>query len=502
MGEQTVPESGCALLEGGIDAGAGAFEAPSSGAKAAATMAQAQEDAADVVEASNDAVGAEVPTIPDDIANVAAAAPLKLVRMLGKLPASGYSHDSLGVNAAWAHEQGLRNGQHVAVYNPERRTHTDCHVRFTAKAEAGKALISVKLREKLAIPVDALDELLIVPLSGAGYDKVGLQSLENMKDDKLYLPPADYDRIDRRYGYYLLECLETGCIIPVPTSSITRIAEGKNSTTILLNRYQRLLLRLEAPVELSPEKKQRILIDPRLNDDEREVIAAAYETGMRGNDVDYGQERAIYGALAKIGFMRVELTPLVDSYIPAAPKKTAGETMGAAATKITDAFLGASSLMLRCVRPYDVDESREVVRLSPDTMALLGIDETDQVILRNGNKRVEARVLALDNREELEKTNLMGSWESADIVVGVPTTLRHKLGVRGVGTCIEVERDTGYLFMKNLNLQFLTMLGLFLTILQTVPAFGVDPVVATIAFVVLLPFVIYIVLSGERKRVK
>lgn len=440
--------------------------------------------------------------LPEDVRNVAAEGAFMVVRAPGKLSATYYSHDSLGLNSAWALELGLRNGQHVAVFDATRSTRADCHVRFLRETPAGKALLTVKLREALGMPVDALDELVVAPLVGVGYDKVGLQSLENVTDNRLYLPRRDFELIDRRYAYYLLGCLETGCTLPVRTEDIACLADDKSQTTMRLNRYQRLLLRLEAPLEMPLAVKQHVLADPRLDDDQREAIETVYEDGRRPDDLDYDTERTVYAALANIGFLRVELTPVAESYIPTAAKPGMGEKLNGVGRAISDAYLGASSLTLRCVRPYDVDESRTVVRLSPDTMALLGIDETDQVVLRNGDVRVEARVLTLDNREELEKTNLIGSWESADVLVGVPASLRHKLGVKGVGTCIEVERDTGYLFMKNLNLQFLTMLGLFLTILQTVPAFGVDPVVATIAFVILLPIVIYIVLSGERKRVK
>ena len=440
--------------------------------------------------------------LAEDVRNVAAEGAFKVLRAPGKLPATGFSHDSLGLNAAWALERGLRNGQHVAVFDAARGTRADCHVRFSPKAAPEQALLAVKLRETLGMGVDELDELVVVPLVGVGYDKVGLQSLENVTDKRLYLPKRDYDLIDRRYAYYLLGCLETGCTLPVRTDDIVCLSDDKSQATLRLSRYQRLLLRLEAPIEMPLAKKQHVLADPKLTDDQREVIEAVYESGRRPDDLDYGMERTVYAALASIGFLRVELTPVVESYIPTAPKRGAGEAVRAAGRKVADAYLGSSSLTLRVARPYDVDESRNVVRLSPDTMALLGIDETDQVVLRNGNERVAARVLPMDNREELEKTNLLGAWESTDVLVGVPASLRHELGVKGIDTCIEVERDTSYLFMKNLNLQFLTMLGLFLTILQTVPAFDVDPVVATVVFIVLLPIVIYIVLSGERKRVK
>ena len=163
--------------------------------------------------------------IPEEVRNVAAEGAFTVLRAPGKLPATGFSHDSLGLNATWALELGLRNGQHVAVVDAARGKRADCHVRFSAKAAPGQALLAVKLREALGMGVDDLDELVVTPLVGVGYDKVGLQSLENVTDNRIYLPKRDFALIDRRYAYYLLGCLETGCTLPVRTEDIVCVAD-------------------------------------------------------------------------------------------------------------------------------------------------------------------------------------------------------------------------------------------------------------------------------------
>lgn len=145
-----------------------------------------------------------------------------------------------------------------------------------------------------------------------------------------------------------------------------------------------------------------------------------------------------------------------------------------------------------------MDENKNIVRLSADNMKLLGIDETDQVIIHYKDKSIKAKVLEMENLEQVKETNIVTKEADIDILVGIPAHLRKELGLDNINIALRIERDTNYLFMKNLHIQFMPLIALLFTLIQTIS----NLTIVILAFIVFLPFVIYIIFSEQRYKVK
>ena len=168
-------------------------------------------------------------------------------------------------------------------------------------------------------------------------------------------------------------------------------------------------------------------------------------------------------------------------------------------TKMCDWVVGPADMRISAVRPYKIDDSRDIVRLSEDSMAILGIEDTDQIILEYKNRSCKARVMQIDSYELMKETNIIDSENDLDLMAGIPAPLRRELGIGDLETEITIRRDTFFLFAKNLNIQMLSVLGLVLAVFQIGDKYFIQKSVICAA---LLPLIIYFSLSQERSRVK
>ena len=101
------------------------------------------------------------------------------------------------------------------------------------------------------------------------------------------------------------------------------------------------------------------------------------------------------------------------------------------------------------------------------------------------------------------ETNTIAREADIDPLVGIPASMRRSLGVCDLDEAVLVERDTGYLFRKNLNAQFMPVLLFFLAIVQTGYLFGTVVLgYSLLASVVGLPIIAFIMFSEQRAKVK
>ena len=162
-------------------------------------------------------------------------------------------------------------------------------------------------------------------------------------------------------------------------------------------------------------------------------------------------------------------------------------------------LVGSCKMNLSAVRPYKIDDSRDIVRLSEDIMTLLGLEETDRVILKYKNNICKASAMKIDTYDLMKETNIINSHTDLDLVVGIPAPIRKELGIGDIETEVTVERDTVFLFNKNINVQMLSVLGLFLAVFQIGEGNVLKKIIICVA---LLPIIIYASLSQERSKVK
>ena len=408
---------------------------------------------------------------------------------------SKYPHDTCGVSMRFLREGGFGIGEPVFVRNTATGVQESLRMLAIVGVEDGTARLSLRLRT--ALGVSDGDAVEIESAAALNYTEVGLQLASNSGTAKVQIPEQDYKLIDKAYAYYRLICAGSGSELLVRTSDIEPVpaAPGKEHT-IKLDRYQRKLLRMELPLEYSEALAAAFLGD--VPEEDRAFVESCYENDALRDDISYADRGRAYKILCAGGFAHVYLAPFVQGKA-GAEQSAADKGIG---RSICDFYLRANEMTLRCVRPYDLEEGKQAVRLSEDTMALLGIEEGDAVRLIYGDREQRARALAMNSENEMHQTNLLEEGASFDNLVGIPAALRTNLGMNTINTSIAVKRDTRYLFKKHLNIQMVSLLAWLFTILQTVEVFGIDPIVATVVFVVLSPVILYVILSEERSRVR
>ena len=195
--------------------------------------------------------------------------------------------------------------------------------------------------------------------------------------------------------------------------------------------------------------------------------------------------------------------------------KDRGPDIRAAWEKCMEITVGQKIIEMKCARPYNIDEENRIVRLSSDNILILGLEPTDQVIIRYQGRRTKARVLAydLDNEwVEITNTNHLLEDEKSEIefLVGIPRCIREELDIPYIDINIEIERDTSYLFKKNLNIQFLPLLAMLFTISDYCINYFAEipmPLWLRILFPIFLtilmsPLVCWFMFSAERSKVQ
>ncbi len=167
--------------------------------------------------------------------------------------------------------------------------------------------------------------------------------------------------------------------------------------------------------------------------------------------------------------------------------------------KILSFFIGQRSISLRVIRPYPIDESENLVRLSKTAMELLGLDETDTVIIRNEDCSCKARVLLIDDWDIISNENRIKSEQELSLLIGIPAYMRSKLELPFINSNVFVERDLSYFFRKHLNSQVMTIISFMLSfpVLGNIP----NPVVRYISIAMFTIFMIYLSFSEVREKI-
>lgn len=131
--------------------------------------------------------------------------------------------------------------------------------------------------------------------------------------------------------------------------------------------------------------------------------------------------------------------------------------------KALEFLIGQKSINLRTIRPYPIDESENTVRLSTTVMQLLGLEETDNVVIKNGNKDIKARVLCMDDLTTVQNENRIKDEREVAFLIGIPTYMRKELDLTYINSNVTVERDLSYFFRKNLNNQIISIIGVIVS---------------------------------------
>lgn len=377
----------------------------------------------------------------------------------------------------------------LVLYNEENGEFLNVRALLKENCAHDEIRLTSYVQERLKITDGGT--LCICRYSSYTYTKIQTQKIDHIRENNLVISSKDTNGASildfKTSPYALFEVYNaiTGDNVIVKREHIY-VDETLPQGTIRLNRKQRICLGEEFPLYIS-EKQWNVLMKniPFDNRQMRETLAQVYgETRIAVENVTYEQKQTVKKALQEYGQGDLHIIPVLESQ-----GKQEKRTLLRA---LTDFYVGKSTVSLICRRPYEVDEGADIVRMSVDNMRILGIEEMDRVILQYKKRKVSCRVLELSEKEAFYETNLP---ISPDMAIGIPVHIRKKLGITDLNSTIKIDRDTAFIFRRNLNEQIVPiLLTLFSANLFTDESVLLSALLSAVA----IPIVLYINLSSKR----
>ena len=329
-----------------------------------------------------------------------------------------------------------------------------CCVQISFRDQAGayQASLSSELREL----VGEGEDLELVKLPQVPIRRVRKALVDHLKEDRVEISANLLDQLERKEGDRLFLI-----------NSFNGYRLDLSREAILVNRQEEDIFRLTL--------KQRRLLDLELPT----YIARPYLEELGEGLGDYyadESQNVVYDDYyrAAADFRRAcqgrEHSPLVLYCAPPLPDgpRSLPHRLKAGLERGWNRFLapliGQRQMALRAVRPAPVDESENIVRMSGLAMKLLGLEETDGLVLRHGTTSMKAKVMEIESFTSLAGENRLKSEQELDLVIGIPAHLRASLGLTYINTVVGVERDLTYLFKKSMNNQMLTLIGFLISV--------------------------------------
>ena len=374
-----------------------------------------------------------------------------------------------------------------------------CHEKYVLTKKGGNGYINVTLVKKdslenncfyaTSIIKDELslkdgDEVELCRYTSCSFENIITQKIDHIRESELIISKKDTHGnlipIDD-YKYFELYNPFTYDSIIIKREHIVVDETLTKDGTIRLNRKQRFCLGCELPQILTAEQWNTL----EANKEEIALISEVYdgEDHILNKNASYKQKSEAKKIIANHFASKMMLIPVLRS---------AGQKKKSFGRRLTDFYVGKSTISLICRRPYDNDEGLDIIRMSPSNMSLLGIDEMDKVILQYKDRKISTRVLSLEDDDAFLETNLP---ISTDLVVGVPVHIRKKLGVMDLSTTIKVDRDTAFIFKKSINEQIVPIL---LTLFSTNLFTDFSVVLSAGLSLLAIPIVLYFNLSSKR----
>ncbi|MBQ7934606.1 MAG: hypothetical protein IJ327_07475 [Lachnospiraceae bacterium] len=302
-------------------------------------------------------------------------------------------------------------GKDYALVNPENGRYDRIILKADAKVptDGDMTLRTVAgIKKRLGYRKEQGPLLLCAMERSVGFADIRRQSLENVRDDNLVMSAGVYDSLVKDSPFTLFDVVNglTGDSFCIHKEHIIRTEPSEDKEFLQLNRKHRIFLKLEGDQSVDA-KEAGIYLRPELS------------------SLYYKRRCNLWNLLTKL-------------------------------------FVGKSALSLMCRRPFECDESSDIVRISGSNMKLLGVEEIDSVILRYHTRTVKCRVLEMDDRDEFATMNGENGL-MPDLSIGIPAHIRNKLGITYVDCAVKVERDTDFLFAKSLPEQIIPLLLTFTT---------------------------------------
>ena len=375
-------------------------------------------------------------------------------------------------------------GSVAVIYNNETKEYQDvfCHVEESLKGNEIRATST--LLNNIKYKPD--NELFLLRYSHASFNHINVQKIDNIKEDYVALSKKTLESIfpdfnTTKYRLFDLYNTVTGEHLVIKKKHII-VDDSLEEGAIRLSRILRLFLGLETR-DYVPDLAWKSL--DTSSEDYKKIINVYDEaTHEIKKDVNYLDRSECNKILKNALGVKLELYPVIES-INKRSRRNPWRV-------ITDFYVGKSTLSLPCKRPYEIDEGKDVIRMSKNNMALLGISNMDQVRVTYRNKTIKCRVLELEDKESFKATNIATSY---DLMVGMPVNLRKRLGIYNIESVVKIDRDTPFLFKKSISEQVLPIL---ITIASSLILSNASALWTAVISLVAAPIVVYLNLSTKR----
>lgn len=299
------------------------------------------------------------------------------------------------------------------------------------------------------------------------------------------------DLYEKYKGFEMLEVLNP--IDNLRSYFKIKVYEGNvngRTNAVWLNYYQRNLLGIEMPRELSHDFFVSFI--SKMDPEDREFFLKQY-----AYDDSEGVHVLVYGNVDSA----MRLRSIWNSFYGGVRFKGVSLPSGEVNQgPLMERLIRKKTMQLRAARCADNNEIIDAVFITKSNSIILGVSELDYVWISYAGKSIRVKVIIVekDEYQKIMKANGLKSDEELDMLICIPSKLRLGLGIYEPGTSVMIERSVKDLFAKNAFAQMVTILGLFMAI-ASVPGLGY--LAKIVIFAVLGPAVIYSVLAGERNKI-
>lgn len=403
-------------------------------------------------------------------------------------------HNLVEVSKDWLANNGFNNNEPVLCLCSRTGNIYECRVVSKPDIEGNACRLSAVISEEFE--AEAGDTMTVVKIKTKTIAKAITQKVNSVHSECVSLSVNDYAFIDKNYAQYQIIHTATGSVYTVNTDKIV-CSEDTPDGAMRLSMYQRKLLGQQAPILVKRAVFNDILSNEALAEQEKDQIKSLYADEKICANLNYAESDTVKKILSKTNYFDMMIIPVFESY-----------KNNYTSRKNHNGFLlrkmiGYSDVVLKTGRPYSTDESRRIIRLSRENLNLLGLDDMDKVVIRYRDKSVTVRAMGMDSMDEVKGNNVIGDDSDINMLVGIPVFIRKELGIRDLNATVKVERNTQFLYRKNLNIQFLPMIALLFTLVQTFQdkfETWKDYVFIVAIFILISPFVLYMVFSELRNK--
>mgnify|MGYP004607460619 FL=1 len=344
------------------------------------------------------------------------------------------------------------------------------------------------VREQFFAAEDPSRELSLLLNRAVVFSKFKTQKIDFIKEDDLVLSPEDYSAFRQQIEEYkLFEVTNyyTNESFVIKSSHI-RTESTLKKGEIRINKKQRIFLGLETPKYFNRKRWDYIIANLKISNknDEAKFLSDCYNEELLLKDIGYESEQKVKRIIEKNMPIKLLFSPVIDSFYNL--NRQSGK-------KLTDFYVGKSTITLICRRPYDSDEGADIVRMTKSNMDVLGIENMDRVLLKYKNNSIVCQVLEIDEERLFYNTNLP---IETNMAIGVPAHIRKKLGVN-LNSTIKIDRDTAFIFRKSINEQVVPIL---LTLFSISAIKDIGAWKAAALSLLAVPVVVYFNLSAKRNK--